>query len=300
MISYGKDINPYFRFFKESEVPMAITDERGFIVSYNKVFETLVRAFSEKPLDSENILFQDTLDFNEKNLFVLVIFQLLEGSAKESSFVTSFKGNNDIVHWLKIRTWLIEKQQDAENVEGPFIGFVLEDLTKERNEEEQLRAEQEIAQRAMEDKSQFLANMSHEIRTPIQTIIGMIELLNETKLDREQSEYAQQVKFSAEVLLYLINDILDYSKIEAGKMELEEIDFDLESAIEQAVEMISIEAHKKGLELILDLPPEINIMTFGDPYKFRQIVINLVKNAVKFTKEGSVTISATDSVYTLF
>ncbi|MDR2900564.1 MAG: response regulator, partial [Treponema sp.] len=187
---------------------------------------------------------------------------------------------------------LIEKQQGAENAAGPFIGFVLEDLTKERNEEERLRAEQEIAKRTMKDKSQFLANMSHEIRTPIQTIIGMTELLQETKLDREQTEYSRQVKFSAEVLLYLINDILDYSKIEAGKMELEEIDFDLEQTIEQAVEMISIEAHKKGLELILDLPPDINIMAFGDPYKFRQIVINLVKNAVKFTKKGSVTISA--------
>jgi signal transduction histidine kinase/DNA-binding response OmpR family regulator/HPt (histidine-containing phosphotransfer) domain-containing protein len=292
MISAGKNTNPYYRFFRESEVPMAITDERGAIVTYNKVFKTLVSTFSPGHSEIKDTLFQNVLEFNEKTLFVLVIYQLLEGSIKESSFVTSFKSIDDVVHWLKIRAWLIEKQQGAENAEGPFIGFVLEDLTKERNKEEQIRAEQKIAQRAMKDKSQFLANMSHEIRTPIQTIIGMTELLQETRLDREQIEYAQQVKFSAEVLLYLINDILDYSKIEAGKMEMEEINFDLESAIEQAVEMISIEAHKKGLELILDLPPDINIMAFGDPYKFRQIVINLVKNAVKFTTKGSVTISA--------
>jgi signal transduction histidine kinase/CheY-like chemotaxis protein len=271
---------------------MAITDGRGIVVTFNKVFQSLITTFAVTSLNVRNSLFQDILDFNEKLLFPLVIFQLIEGSIKESSFVTSFKDRSAVVHWLKVRAWLIEKQKSAENAEGPFIGFVFEDLTKERNKEAQLLAEREITQRTIEEKSQFFANMSHEIRTPIQTILGMTELLQETKLDREQSEYARQVKFSADVLLYLINDILDYSKFEAGKMTLEKIDFDLEQAIEQAVEMISIEAHKKGLELILDLPPEINIMAFGDPYKFRQIVINLVKNAVKFTNEGSVIISA--------
>jgi signal transduction histidine kinase/DNA-binding response OmpR family regulator len=292
MISAEQNANPYYRFFQESDVPMAITDDKGLVVTHNKSFHSFVAAFTFYQYEIKNALFQDILAFNEKSLFPLVISQLLDGSMKESSFVTSFKSSNNVIHWLKIRAWLIEKQQGEENASGPFIGFVLEDLTKERNEEERLIAEREIAERAMEAKSQFFANVSHEIRTPIQTIIGMTELLQNTSLDREQSEYVQQVKFSAEVLLYLINDILDYSKIEAGKMALETIDFDLEQAIEQAVEMISIDAHKKGLELILDLPPEINCMLTGDPYKLRQIVINLVKNAVKFTKKGSVTISA--------
>ena len=144
----------------------------------------------------------------------------------------------------------------------------------------------------MDEKTQFLANISHEIRTPIQTIIGMTELLEETKLDHEQSEYSGQIKFSAEVLLSLINDILDFSKIESAKMELEHISFYLEQAIEQAVDMISLEAHKKGLEIATDIPRELDTIIRGDPNKFRQIIINLVKNAVKFTYKGGVTVTA--------
>jgi CheY-like chemotaxis protein len=158
-------------------------------------------------------------------------------------------------------------------------------------EERRLEEDVHQAEQAVEAKSIFLANMSHEIRTPIQTIIGMTELLEDTRLNREQTEYTRQVKFSAEVLLSLINDILDYSKIEAGRMELEHSSFDLEEAVEQAVEMISLEAHKKGLELILDIPPEAGIPVYGDPDKFRQVVINLVKNAVKFTRAGEVIVT---------
>jgi CheY-like chemotaxis protein len=179
----------------------------------------------------------------------------------------------------------------AEEGDARFV-LILRDETWERQKEARLQEARRNAEQAMETKSRFLANMSHEIRTPIQTIIGMTELLRDTNLDQEQAEYSRQVKFSAEVLLSLINDILDYSKIEAGKMVLEYIDFDLEQTIEQAVEMISLEAHKKGLEIALDIPPDAAICIKGDPNKYRQIVINLVKNAVKFTQKGGVTIAA--------
>jgi signal transduction histidine kinase/CheY-like chemotaxis protein len=187
--------------------------------------------------------------------------------------------------------WRLQGSEDAgTGGRGPFFGIILHDLTKEWHEEKRLKKIILNAEAATEAKSLFLANMSHEIRTPIQTIIGMTELLQDTRLDQEQAEYSRQVKFSAEVLLSLINDILDYSKIEAGKMELENIDFDLEWAVEQAVEMISLEAHKKGLEITLNISPDAGIIIRGDPYKFRQIVINLVKNAVKFTGRGGVLI----------
>jgi len=147
------------------------------------------------------------------------------------------------------------------------------------------------AEKSREAQNKFLVHISHEIRTPIQTIIGMNELLSDTRLDREQAEYCQQIKFSAEVLLSLINDVLDYSKIEAGKMDLENIDFDLEQLIEQSVDMIAMEAHKKDLAIATNIPLETNIIIKGDPGKFRQVILNLVKNAVKFTAKGTVAIT---------
>jgi len=164
-----------------------------------------------------------------------------------------------------------------------------------RQKEQRLIEEKEVAEKAREAQGKFLANVSHEIRTPIQTVIGMIDLLSDTSLDREQTEYCRQIKFSADILLSLINDVLDYSKIEAEKMELENIDFDLEEVLEQTVDMITLEAHSKGLCIATNIPLETNIIIKGDPGKFRQVVLNLAKNAVKFTSEGMVTISTSFS-----
>ncbi len=173
---------------------------------------------------------------------------------------------------------------------SPFLLALAEDITEQKRDEDQLRREKEIAERATRTKSAFLANMSHEIRTPIHTITGMAELLMETTLDPEQREYGQQIRFAADVLLGLINDILDFSKIEAGKLSLEFIDFDVARTIEEAVDMVSLEAHKKSLDVVLDIDPRIPRYVKGDPVRIRQVVVNLFNNAVKFTNEGSITI----------
>ena len=186
--------------------------------------------------------------------------------------------------WCRFNISSIKEQHSFKNC----ILVIVEDITSQVILSEQLTKAKLEAEKATRTKSEFLANMSHEIRTPIHTIIGMSELLQETSLDAEQKEYAGQVEFSAEVLLSLINDILDVEKIEAGKLKLERIEMDVLDVAYSAVDLVALEAHKKNLETVLYIDPDVKHLVYGDPTRLRQVIVNLFNNAMKFTHEGEI------------
>ncbi len=189
--------------------------------------------------------------------------------------------------WVECRLIPI---RDPQGRQTRWIGIET-DITRRWQTEQALRSAKQAAEESNRAKSEFLANMSHEIRTPLNAILGMTELALATPLSGEQREYLRTVKSSADALLQLLNDVLDLSKIEAGKLTLEQIELDLIEIVQQTVQALAVRAHEKGLELIVRLPWDLPTRFRGDPTRIRQILFNLIGNAIKFTERGEVLVS---------
>ncbi len=252
---------------------LVAVDERGAVTSVNPaaaaLFGFVAEDLSGTPVSRVLPEYADIAESLEGT-----IVETVGRDARGTLFPVEFALGRDVTHALGERI------------------IILRDITRRKAADEAIRAAHDRAVEAADVKSQFLATMSHEIRTPINAVVGMSELMLQTPLSDEAREYATTVRDSAESLLAIVNDILDFSKMEAGRMELESVPFAPVVAVENATDILSAAARKKGLSLTTYVAPDVPRRVLGDADRLRQVLLNLLGNAVKFTSTGSVTVRA--------
>ncbi|MBN2878326.1 MAG: PAS domain S-box protein [Clostridia bacterium] len=260
------------RFIFETTPFGIVTTVRGIIYYANPNFE---RMTGLSVRDSAFEAYYDTNDRNE------MLDRLNKGIPVLNYEARFFKASGQIGYALVSMV-----KTDIEGEEG-LLAWLL-DITDIKKSEEQLIVAKEQAEAATKAKSDFLANMSHEIRTPMNAVIGLNKLLQDTELNTKQADYVDKIDRSAVQLMNIINDILDFSKIESGWMETENIKFRLEEVIKDQISIVSLQAYKKDLEIIVDIGSDVPEIVAGDPHRLGQIIGNLVNNAIKFTQKGHV------------
>ncbi|HEY2318002.1 MAG TPA: PAS domain S-box protein [Solirubrobacteraceae bacterium] len=243
----------------------------------------LMEELGVQPEDFEGKLLSELISQARFELLQPSVRRALEGESASLEY-TAGDGRTYAVDIAPYRS-------DDRSVTGVFS--VWRDISSRKRMDDELRASREKALEASRLKSEFVANMSHEIRTPLNGVVSMAELLLDTKLDAEQSQYAQVTLTSAEALMRVINDILDFSKIEAGKLDIISEDFSVRAAVDDVVEIAGINAAERGLGLDVAVDEDVAPTLTGDGNRVRQVLTNLVSNAVKFTSEGEITVSVT-------
>ncbi|MDH5638596.1 MAG: response regulator [Nitrospinota bacterium] len=258
-----------------------LVDENEIFVRWNKNFEQ-VTGYSSDELSTMRAI--DVISEEHREVVDEKLRQVLrEGHAQMETFIQTRNGERIpyLFNGFNIR-W----------EDKPYIIGVGVDMTERKLMEDQLRRSKEQADEASMAKSEFLANMSHELRTPLNGILGLSSLIMNTDIPPELYDKMKLIKYSGETLLYLVNDILDLSRIEARKMEIDEIRFSLRELVEGAASQQAMSAHEKGLEFIVMIDSDIPEYLMGDPNRLRQVIVNLVSNAIKFTETGEVVLGA--------
>ncbi|NCD24747.1 MAG: response regulator [Deltaproteobacteria bacterium] len=273
--------------FDNSLVGIAVMDGEGGIQRFNKRFAEM---FGHDSAALSHMSMVDLHFSRKSHAEFLHRYHAAIGQHGMMQHDHQFIRANGTRFWCQVSAKPIDPREASKGVI-----WVFEDITERMRASEVLRAQADDLRRAKDDadrattaKSEFVARMSHEIRTPMNAILGMAQMLSETNLDTEQSEYVRTFSSAGEMLLTIINDILDFSKIEEGRMELESIPFDLARVAEETTRLLKTQAAVKGLELQLGISGDVGACYEGDPTRLRQILVNLIGNAIKFTPRGHV------------
>ena len=280
--------------------PIILADKKGFIVRTNKAFEDML-GYSEsetigKRIYDFSVLENGTYECTTGGSVNIGEDFFNETMEKVGQLYEKKNVANWVSYYLNKDGKVIPITQNIvflyDNKGEKTVSFaIIRDITEQKKSEMELVKSKEAAEMANESKSSFLANMSHEIRTPMNGVIGFTDMLLDTDLDTDQKEYALTIKNSGESLLSLINDILDFSKIEAGRIDIEEIDFDIEILAYDVCQIIRPRIEDKKVEILCRIGDNLPAHVRGDPHRLRQVLVNLMGNAAKFTDEGEIELS---------
>jgi two-component system, sensor histidine kinase and response regulator len=268
--------------FESIPLPVYLKDDLGKYERLNKAF---CRLFSIRAVDYVGKTVHDLLDAKDAEIQENLDRKLIKEGGTQLYEASLQLQNSTAFDALYSKAALYKSDGSVRGIVGTIV-----DISDQKTAERTLLVAKQAAESASRSKSDFLANMSHEIRTPMNSIIGMTQLVLDSPLETHQREYLSIVHASSNALLDIINDILDFSKIEASKMLIETISFDLRRLILDSLRSLSLKAQEKNLELVLDLDPKIPERLLGDPGRIRQVLLNLIGNALKFTLQGEIVV----------